>query len=177
MDPITLLCDDLHDAHDLLEAVMADVTPEAAAWIPPGRANPVGATYAHVVLSEDRTIHTLLQHEPPLYDSGWADKLGLSEGMPDQGADMQGYVDWTRRVSLDLPVFQAYARAVYADSDRYLASLTPTDLDRVLDMSGIGMGKDTVARILSRQVVAHADNIAGEISCLKGLQGLRGYPF
>src|SRR5438132_1183238 len=61
----------------------------------------------------------------------------------------------------------------------------PQDLDRRLDLSGVGLGTSepgseaghNVGWVLSREVVGHADNIAGEISCLKGLQGLQGYPF
>jgi len=34
-----------------------------------------------------------------------------------------------------------------------------------------------VAWILNGLIIAHASNICGEISCLKGLQGARGYPF
>jgi hypothetical protein len=177
MDAVSLIRQDLNDAHDLLEAVMADVTPESMNWMPPGRANPVGATYAHVVLSEDRTINGMLRHQKPLYDTTWAGKLGLSEPMPMPGEDWHNYADWTRRVKVDLDAFRAYARAVYASSDEYLATLTPEDLDRTLDLSGTGMGTDRLGRLLSRQVVGHADNIAGEISCLKGLQGLQGYPF
>ena len=66
MDPVTLLRAELKGAHDLLEAVMVDVTSETADWMPPGRANPVGATYAHVVISEDRTIQGMLRHRHPL---------------------------------------------------------------------------------------------------------------
>jgi len=34
----------------------------------------------------------------------------------------------------------------------------------------------TVGFILNRLVLGHIDNMCGEISCLKGLQGARGYP-
>jgi len=78
---------------------------------------------------------------------------------------------------VDLPAAREYAKAVYANSDQYLASLTPDDLDTPIDLAGVGGSKVTLGHVLSRSVVAHADNIAGEISCLKGLQGLQGYPF
>lgn len=177
MDAIILLRADLREAHELLEAVMEGVTSEAAHWMPPGRANPVGATYAHVVISEDRIINGMLRHQRSLYDSTWKDKMGLSEPMPASGEEWRGYADWTRRVKLEINRFREYARAVYAQTDEYLASLTSEDLDRKLELSGVGLGQDTLGWMLSRQVVGHADNIAGEISCLKGLQGLQGYPF
>ncbi len=177
MDTVSLLRDQLKEAHALLEAVMEGVTPEAAHWMPPGKANPVGATYAHVVVSEDMTINGILQHRRPLYETAWAGKTGMSELMPRRGEEWNDYANWTRRLQVELPQVREYAKAVYANSDEYLASLSPADLERQLDLSGAGEGKVTLAYVLSRLVVAHADNIAGEISCLKGLQGLQGYPF
>lgn len=177
MDGITLLREQLREAHSLLEAVMEGVTPEAAHWMPPGRANPVGATYAHVILSEDRIVNGMLRHRRPLYDSTWAGKAGLSELMPSPGEAWHDYASWTRRVRVDIPAMQEYAKAVYASTDEYLASLSPDDLDTPLDLSGEGSGNVTLGWVLGRQVVGHTDNIAGEISCLKGLQGLQGYPF
>src|SRR6476646_4365924 len=103
VDAITLLRSQVKEAHDLIEAVMKGVTPGAAEWMPPGRANPVGATYAHVILSEDRIINGMLGHRRPLYDSTWKDKLGLSAPMPSAGENVHAYIDWTRTVKLDLP--------------------------------------------------------------------------
>src|SRR6476620_3239656 len=74
MDSVTLLRAELKGAHDLLEAVMVDVTTETADWMPPGRANPVGATDAHVVISEDRTIQGMLRHRHPLYETTFEGK-------------------------------------------------------------------------------------------------------
>jgi hypothetical protein len=177
MDAVTLLRESLRDAHALLEAVMQDVTPEAAHWMPPGRANPVGATYAHVIYHEDRTINGVLLHRRPFYDSTWTGKTGISELMPGQQGEDSEYVPWTRRVKIDVPAVRQYAQAVYDNTDEYLASLTPEDLDKELDLSGVGGDRTTLGEALSRRIVAHVDNIAGEISCLKGLQGLQGYPF
>jgi hypothetical protein len=49
---ISLLREQLQDARQLLEGTMADVTQREAQWFPPGLANPLGATYAHIVISE-----------------------------------------------------------------------------------------------------------------------------
>jgi hypothetical protein len=50
---ISLLREMMKNVNELLEGTMADVTAEQAHWIPPGVANPIGATYALVVLSSD----------------------------------------------------------------------------------------------------------------------------
>ena len=74
-------------------------------------------------------------------------------------------------------VLRQYAQAVYANSDQYLANLKPEELDRTVDMSNLGMGHPSLAWFLNTLVIIHAANMCGEISCLKGLQGARGYPF
>jgi hypothetical protein len=155
---------------------MEGVTPEVAHWIPPGRANPVGATYAHVVFSEDRAINVMLRHGQPLYATTWAGRTGVSDVMPERDENWDDYAPWTRRVTVDVPVVRAYAQAVYATSEAYLAALAPDATEASLNLSGIGLGEVTQGWVLSRLVIGHTDNITGEISCLKGLHDLRGYP-
>ena len=62
----SLLRQQFQAAHQLLEATTADVTPEQAHWMPPGIANPLGATYAHVVLAEDNIVHGMFMQVAPL---------------------------------------------------------------------------------------------------------------
>jgi hypothetical protein len=44
-------------------------------------------------------------------------------------------------------------------------------------MSAFGMGKMKLGGYLTGIIIGHAHNITGEISVLKGIQGLKGYPF
>jgi hypothetical protein len=165
-------------AHDILEATMADVTPEQADWAPPGIANPLGATYAHVVVSEDFVINGMFRQQAPLNASTWADRTGLSEPMPAPASPAWSeYSAWTRRVRVDLMRLREYARAVHAATDSYLASVCDADLEQPLDLSQIGLGPQTVASTLTLLLLNHIGTETGEIACLKGLQGARGYPF
>ena len=66
---------------------------------------------------------------------------------------------------------------MYARSDAYLASLQDGDLDRVIDMSPIPFGKVPVWWILSRLVIAHTYEVHGEIAAVKGVLGVRGFPY
>lgn len=75
-----------------------------------------------------------------------------------------------------MPVLRVYAREVYASIDDYLASLRPVDLSRPIDLSGQGLGEQTLAWVLGAGLSGHIWAHLGEISCLKGLQGGRGYP-
>lgn len=170
MDAVSLLRKQLRDAHELLESTLGDITPEQAHYAPPGRALPVGAAYAHVSFSED----ILVQHmkgEPPLFESGAA--TGASEPHPNfMRDDWSVYPMWTARVRFDLPALRAYAQQVYANTDAWLATLTDADLEKQDSFL-----QQDVAHMISRAIIAHADNLAGEISAIKGVQGLQGYPF
>lgn len=154
MNATTLLCEQIQQAH----------------WIPPGTANPLGATYIHAIASEDLAINMVLKGGAPLYASAGENETGVSEIQPLSTAE------WARRVRVDLPVLRQYAGAVHAATDAYLATLTDEELARVLDLTDFGLGQMAVGTILNRMVLGHIDNMCGEISVLKGLQGGRGYP-
>ena len=151
---------------------MAGVTPDHAHWKPAGKAVPIGASYAHIVIGEDHMINGLLRGGAMLFASSWAGKAGVNEPPP-QGGE---WADWARRVKVDLPALKAYSQAVYQATDSYLASLSDADLERPCDMSGFGMGQQPTSTLFT-VVVQHVDWHTGEISSVKGLQGLQGYPF
>ena len=174
MDIIFMLREQIRGAHEYLDETMADVTPEQAQWIPPGRATPIGASYIHLVQTEDAMIQAL-RGKVMLGASTWADKLGASEPQPASPWEEQVYFDWSRRVQLDMPKFREYAQAVYASTDEYVAGLSAEGLDQMPDLSTLGMSPVTLAWILTRYIAGHADNICGEVSSLKGYQGARGY--
>src|SRR3990167_5407436 len=103
----------------------------------------------------------------------WAGKLGASEMPPvGPGGDLKA---GSQRVTLDLVALRRYGQAVYAASDAYLASLTADALDRKIDLSRFGVGEQTAVFVLPA-LLANASMHTGEISCLKGLQGTKGYP-
>jgi hypothetical protein len=170
MNAITLLREQIQQAHAFLEATMEDVTAEQAHWTPPGTANPLAATYVHAIASEDAAVQLVLQGGAPLFATEWAGKTGVSDIQP-----LSSY-EWARRVKVDLPELHRYAQAVHSATDKYLITLTDDDLARSVDMTNFGLGHLTVGYILNRLVLGHIDNMCGEISCLKGLQGGKGYP-
>jgi len=156
---------------EVMESTMADVENQHAQWVPPGKAMPLGALYVHVLTAEDFFIHGLLQGGAPMWDSTWKDKMGLSEPRPPRG---QPWDDWARRVRLDMPKLREYAKAVFAATDSYIDSLSEGDFGREIEFFGRKM--PLVAFFLG-VMCTHCANHTGEISTLKGLQGLKGYPF
>jgi hypothetical protein len=158
-------------SHEWLEGTVADLTAEQAAWQPPGNAVPAGAHYVHHLLSEDFFVNHLFRGQAPLMASTFAGTAGFSEPMP-----MGPWADWARRVTVDLPAVRTYAQAVYASTDAYLSGLTVAEMDREVDMSAMGMGMVKVSYLID-QILTNAAAHCGEISCIKGLQGQKGYPF
>ena len=175
MDTVAALRQQFTTAHGILEGTMQDVTAEQAQWSPPGMANPIGANYAHIVTGEDMILNGMVKGAAPLFAGSWAGKIGLSEPppTPDQGS----WDQWARGVKVDLPALKQYAQAVYANTDEYLAGLNGEELEREIDLSAFHLGKQTVGWFLGNMMLSHVSHHCGEVACLKGLQGAKGYPF
>jgi hypothetical protein len=173
MQATTLLRQQFREFHQLLEGTLSGVTLDQVHSVPPGTANPIGATYAHVVLWEDMGVHGLIQGRPLLSAGSWAGRTGLSELPP---LDRPGHwEDWGRRVRVDLPALRSYAEAVYEDTDGYFATLPDAELEREIDLTAVGFGRPAAAWVVANML----QNVAlhcGEIAVLKGLQGGPGYP-
>lgn len=170
MDAIALMKQEVRWAHEYLDMVSADITPSQLEWTPPGIANPMAAVLAHAVPDED-LICALLTGSQPLYEGTWAGRTGVSA--PRLGMSLE----WARTVRVKLDAFRPYTRAVYTAVDDFLASLTDADLDRPADLSRLGFKDKSVGWALTALIVSHTNNMIGELSCLKGLQGAKGYPF
>ena len=168
MDVKTLLREQISQAHEWFEATAADVTPEQLHWIPPGVANPLGAIYAHAIAAEDAVIQGMFRGDKPLFETTFAGKTGISEPL------LHAELGWARRVQIDLPALRQYTQAVYAATDAYLASLTDAELSRPVPGP---LGDVPISWALSNLVLAHIHEMMGEMSCLKGIQGAKGYPF
>lgn len=157
-------------ARDWFEGTMQGVTPELAHWQPPGKVHPIGANYVHVLTSEDFLMNAVIQGGAPLMASSFIGKTGFSEPPPIGHRD-----EWASRVKVDLDTARLYGHAVYAATDTYLSSATDEDLNRIVDLSMLGFGKQPVHFVLDL-LLLNIHNHCGEISCLKGLNNLQGYP-
>jgi hypothetical protein len=170
-----VLANQLKAAHTALEQTMEGVTEEVAHFMPPGKANPIAGTYAHLVFSEDLFIHNFLKKTEPLMKTTFKNKTGASELHP---MDWEvAYPKWLKEVKLDIKKFRIYTKAVFAESEEYVASLSDADLEKDVDMSSFGMGSKKAHEFIANLITGHAYPIMGEISVLKGIQGLKGYPF
>jgi hypothetical protein len=163
-------------AHEYLDGTTTGLTDEQVQAIPPGKANPLGASYAHLVVSEDLIVNVVLKGAAPLMATEFSGRTGLSEPMPMPGPEWARYGQWARTVQIDFPTLKAYGAAVFARTDEYLASLSEDELQRAVDLAALGWSPRSVGWVIGRLVIGHADNLCGECSALKGILGLTGYP-
>lgn len=169
MDVRTTLRQQMESLHGTLEAAIGDCAPETVAkQLPAAKINSIGAIYAHTIFGEDGLLNGLIRGGTPVYFAGgWADKVGIK--MPEGSMEP----DWD--ITLDLDVFRQYAAAVYAATDEYLANVSDSEMEVMVD-AGFAPPmpvQSFVANILAWHVATHQ----GEISALKGVQGLEGLVF
>ena len=170
MDAITLLKSAFNASHEWYQGTVAGLDAEQANVVPPGRAHPIAAQMAHVLHSEDGMVN-MLQGQAPLWErDGWGERLGLPMLFSQT-------TEGSRAFRCDPAALADYNQAVYAQTDAYLSSLSPDDLDRPIDFSSWGMGSIPLAHALSGLLLGNNFAHTGEIAALKGTQGLQGYPF
>lgn len=172
MKAVQLLRDQNKWAHDLLEATLKDVAKDVAHFRKVGNALPIGAAYAHAILSEDMIVATMFLQTKPL--SAKTKNIGVSKPMP--GFDKwDQHAQWVKTVEVDLKKLAAFFKKVAKVTDKWLATLTDKDLDREIDRPVVG--KHSLGFFISNFVILHTANLTGEVSAIKGVQGLKGYPF
>lgn len=174
MDAVKLLQTQFDIMHQTMMGTADGINEETSHFQPGGRAGSIAANLVHAVLIEDLLLNSFITGGTPLAYGEWAGRTGASE-LPDmQGGDNSG---WDQRVTLDLELGQQYAEAVFNQSNTYLASISADDLDRTCDMTAFGMSAtEPISTMLSIILVNSAWH-TGEVSTIKGIQGLQGYPF
>ncbi|MBI5949272.1 MAG: DinB family protein [Chloroflexi bacterium] len=166
MDSIQMLRQQIAGMHQFLEVAIGDCAADVVAKRLPGaRINSIGAIYAHTIFGEDGLLNGLIRGATPVYYAeGWAQKIGLD--MPQGGLEP----DWNP--SMDLGLFRQYAAAVYRSVDTFLAGASEADLAREVNPGF--MPPMPVGAFIANVLVWHAATHQGEISALKGVQGLDG---
>ena len=175
MNTVGLIQYSLGFAFDVLEQVVTDLTQEQADWMPPGLANPIGALYWHTVSYVDEIVHDWAMGQAPLRQSaGWEEKVVIASP-PEDGEDPMGQLRAIRvGLHVDLPALHDYAHVIAQALQDWVASLTPEDLERTIDTT---IGELSLGQMLEAYVIWHINIHCGEISALKGCQGLKGYPW
>jgi hypothetical protein len=152
--------------HGYLEGTMQNVDDRVARFEPSGPPSILGQ-FAHLLTSEDWFINVKLANQAPLM---MRTNLGFKTPPPPTGWD-----EWARTEDPDLEALRAYALQVYEATDAFLASANDSLLDQPVDLTEVGMGHLNGAAALFL-ALANVALHTGEISAIKGLNGLVGYP-
>ena len=169
------ILNDLKNSHKYLDQTMEGVTNEIAHFAPQRTANPISGVYAHLIFSEDFFVHFFLMKTKPLFESTWKDTTGISSLQPTEW--VTEYPKWLKEVKISIPQVYDYTKAVFAETEKYIESLEDKDLELDVDMNMFGMGNRTMGDMIHMMILGHIWSIMGEIAVLKGIQGLKGYPF
>jgi len=162
MDTIEFIRQLLAGVRRQTDEVMKDLTAEQFNWTPPGAANPISATFVHMVSSEDNYVQVIMRGKPKLWEEGgWAEKTGVK--VP---PGYSGGWEEVRNMHLALEPVLAYQQAVRAATEAYLNTLAPDDLQRMVKTA---RGERSLAGMFIL-LVDHALIHTGEIGALKGLQ-------
>ncbi len=161
---VNLLRDQYKQAFEWLQGTLDGVTTEVAHQIPAGTVPTIAGQAAHAVMTIDGFVLGAVNGNAPVMAAG---NSGVSEPPP-QGE----FLEWSKQVQIDLPLFHDYIKAVAAATDEYLASIKDSDLQQELELP---FGKYSVAWLFNIGLL-NTYSHTGEIACLKGLQGLKGYP-
>lgn len=176
MTALELIKEEMKDAHELFNGTVGDITEDQLHKDPGGKAFPIGATYAHLVVSEDVIMHSMVIGKQPLYETNFKNNTGLSEPMPPMDENWSDANEkWGRSVQVDLKKLREYSKAVFEATEVYLNTLQDNDVDKEIDLGD--WGKKTLANLLYTMIIGHTYSLAGELSALKGIQGAKGYPF
>ncbi len=171
MDAIELIRYQVRQTWDWFDMTVADVTEEQANWQPPGVANSIAATYAHTMIAADEDFNKVMAGGKMLVFTTWKDRCGLSELPPEGEWD---WLEWGKRMQMDLAAFKGYAAAVRETVEDWLGRMTPEVLARDVDMTPFGLGVWKGLEIYNLHV-HHPRIHGGEIACLKGQQGAKGW--
>jgi hypothetical protein len=145
-------------AFDVLRAVTTDLTQEQAAWRPPGTANTIGSIYSHILTYVDHYVRN----------------YGI-EGKPQpETVESRPAELWMQDVQADLADLHGCAGQVLSTAQNWLSSLAPKDLER---RELTTAGELNIAQAVELFLIWHINAHCGEISALKGCQGLKGYPW
>jgi hypothetical protein len=164
VDSVTYARKALEQSFGLFNTIADGMTDEQYNWQPGGTCNAIAKSHVHAMTSVDFFINGTLkgaQMEWPAF--------ATANGLPANPMEIWGYSG-----AIPLAPMKEYGQKVQKSALEYAASLNESDLDREIDTPFFG--KQTAAFILMLTGM-HAIGHGGDMSAVKGIQGLKGLPF
>ena len=115
-----------------VERAVTGLDDDALAFRPDPDANSIGWLVWHLTRVQDDHVSEIAGRDQAYVVDGWAGRLGLAPDAHDTGYGHTS--EQVAAVRFDRPSdLLAYHRAVLARTRAYLATVTPDDLDRIID--------------------------------------------
>ncbi len=168
MDARELLRSQYAFANEAIEGAIERCPPELLTKTIAGAlTNPIGATYAHTVITQDLVLVRGLMGRAPVYEEGgWGERVGFA--LPESPVISQ---EWSQAFRFELAPLREYAAAVRSTVDAYLETAPDDDLQQEIPFGPTPQPKLWVFGTLGAW---HVASHHGEIAALLGLEGLQG---
>ena len=126
----------------------------------------------HYVRTEDTVLNSLLQKKTTVWNAEeWDKKLGMDPRS--QGTGMSAEEAAAVRIG-DIGEFKKYMESAFKATEAFLETVKEEDLEQVHDLPFLG--KRSLYQLIGGTILQHGANHMGEISYVKGLQGMKGSP-
>lgn len=132
MDVRDILKDGYGRLPETIEAAVRDLTPEQLRWAPRAGANSIGWLVWHLTRVQDHHLTAVIGGEQIYVTGDWGPRFGLKSDPDDTGYGHTA--DQVRTVAPESgQTLTGYFGAVLTRTVAWLETLTPADLDRIVD--------------------------------------------
>ena len=147
------------------DIALQELTPEVAHFDAGGTTNTIAQLMARSDDGRGRRFQPQSEaRHPPIETDGWAEKAGIPlERGAGPGKD-----------ELNIEAFAQYRESAKKSASSYIESMDLKDLDKAVEWFD---GPRPAHHIIQIIVINHMLGHSGEVSTLKGVQGLKGLPF
>lgn len=178
MDRLDLLRRYFKSLHVELLRAYEGITAEQLHWRPSEKTNSMAFVGWHCARTEDNIINFVVQRKGTIWmEQGWDKRLSLDPRA--QGTGMSS--EEAANIRFPSPqVAREYFAAVFANTERFLDSITDGDLDkptRIRRQPLMQPEEPPLWDILTTNLLTHEYSHAGELWVLRSLQRLTGAAF
>lgn len=167
MDPKELVSQSMSQLWRTTDRALDGLTREELATQPKPDCNSIGWIAWHMGQVEDRFVHAIFQKRPRLWETGWAQRLGIPvEGAYRSVESLKGFPTPTT------DSLNGYLLAVRKDTQEFLNGATPAQFDQEVEMFG---GRKSTIGLAFGGMIAELHQHAGQLAYLRGfLRGFQG---